>query len=628
MTLLPSGLDVAEFARAFPFHLIVAPDLTIAGVGSGLTRLDPDIRIGSSLAEHFSLDEGGAELSWARLCATPEAEVCLVHRRLAAKLRGRMAIAGERGPLVFLGAQPPDAIAAGVAPLQPVDRQASAGQSQRLAQCLRLHHRVAHCLTASHDADDVLSRLPEAMADGLGWPGAVLWRKGPGGDAVVVRSFRLDDEAAASTAELARQAFRTGAPAWSADGCAGRGGLAIPANTDAGTIAAITCLSHAAETDGELASELYLTAGQLAHFLIGQQQRARLKRLTGELSAIFELSDDGFVAFNGDGVLSYLNPAFARMTGFERDDLRGIDEAEFERRLATLLEAKQAVRTSERGDETIHLAKPRATVLHRLRRDARDADGKLFERLFYFRDITLETELLRANGEFFANVAHELRTPMASIHGFVELLLKCELPADKQREVLQTVNRQSTRLIDLVSDLLEIARFEARAARDLDRQPQPLAPVIRATIADLLVRDDPRVVDAVLPDDDASPWASIDRDRLVQALTNVLSNAYKYSPDGGPITLRLCEEKRSEQQWVGIAVRDRGIGLSREQCERLFDRFFRANPSGPIPGTGLGMAMVKKIIDAHGGRIGVDSALGVGTEITLWLPRCAPGAPA
>ena len=92
--------------------------------------------------------------------------------------------------------------------------------------------------------------------------------------------------------------------------------------------------------------------------------------------------------------------------------------------------------------------------------------------------------------------------------------------------------------------------------------------------------------------------------------------------------LRLCEEKRSEQQWVGIAVRDRGIGLSREQCERLFDRFFRANPSGPIPGTGLGMAMVKKIVDAHGGRIGVDSALGVGTEITLWLPRCAPGAPA
>jgi signal transduction histidine kinase len=112
----------------------------------------------------------------------------------------------------------------------------------------------------------------------------------------------------------------------------------------------------------------------------------------------------------------------------------------------------------------------------------------------------------------------------------------------------------------------------------------------------------------------------IDRDRFVQALTNVLSNAYKYSPQGGAIELRLDTRRRSEQDWVGVAVRDHGIGMSAEEQQHLFERFFRARPAGQIPGTGLGMSMIKKIIDGHGGMVEVDSAPGRGTEVTLWLP--------
>lgn len=651
----PAGFDeaaeFAEFARAFPFHLVISPQLTLLGMGGGIARLDPELCAGARLDAHFLLREPAGELGWTLLAATPDADFCLVHRRSSLELRGRMVLARAGGPAIFLGSSwlddaeqladfgiatdqllPPEAAAPAIAgpPTReidlPADPQALAAHCRRLERSLRLSQSVSRVLADSQDAPGALAQLVASLPAALGWPSATLWRKDSAGEPKAEHAFpegRSDD----ATAELARRVFRSGAPIWSADGCDGCGGFAIPANTDAGTIAVVVCRSDRAEpADDALAHQLYLSAGQLARFLARQQQKERLTRLTSELSAIFQLSADGFVAFNGDGVLSYLNPAFARMTGLERDDLRGLDQAGFERRLDGLRDPKQAEERAGNGDRVIHLAQPRRTVLQRSQRDARDLDGRLVGRLFYFRDITLETGLLRANGEFLSNAAHELQTPMASIHGFVELLLKTELPAEKRRTVLETVLRQSTRLIEIVKELLEVARFDARAARDLDRRPQALAPVIRATVDELLVHDDPRRVELALPDDDASPWGDIDRDRFTQALTNVLSNAYKYSPNGGEITLRLVERTRSDLRWVGVAVRDRGIGMSAEEQRRLFDRFFRAHPSGAIPGTGLGMSLIKKIVDAHGGSVEVDSAPGAGTEVTLWLPRIEPPA--
>lgn len=374
--------------------------------------------------------------------------------------------------------------------------------------------------------------------------------------------------------------------------------------------------------DRDLAGAPRRPAAQISELIAREDDKDRLRRLTGELAAIFQLSPDGFVAFNEAGIRSYVNPAFVRMTGISRDELEGIDEAAFEARLALLLDPAQPPQPGPDGSEIIRLNRVRPIVLQRSRREARDSTGRLFGRILYFRDITLETEVRRANNEFLSNAAHELRTPMASIHGFTELLLHNQFPADRQRQILTTIHSQATRLVDIVNELLDVARFDARAARDLELVRQPLLPAVRTAVAELLVRGDPRPVELELPEADG-PEVLLDRDKFVQALTNVLSNAYKYSPQGGAITLALRRRERDDRCWAGIAVRDRGIGMTEAQRQRLFERFFRANPAGSIPGTGLGMSMVKQIIDLHHGTIDVSSAPGEGTEVVLWLPASA-----
>jgi signal transduction histidine kinase len=111
-----------------------------------------------------------------------------------------------------------------------------------------------------------------------------------------------------------------------------------------------------------------------------------------------------------------------------------------------------------------------------------------------------------------------------------------------------------------------------------------------------------------------------DAGQLGQALTNVLNNAYKYSPGGGEIRLSLENRVQHGVRQVGIRVRDQGIGMTPAQQARVFERFYRADPSGPIPGTGLGMSLVKEIVELHDGQVEIDSEPGAGTTVTLWLP--------
>lgn len=662
MTRAAADRRLGDFARAFPFHIVIAPDLSLVGVGSGLLKMEPSLVAGGPLSEHFDLVEPDLPLSWQLLQSRPDSDFSFVHRATRLELRGRIAVPDGDGPVVFLGTswlddatqladfgvtedlgssakpQPPSTPAAFAALDDGEDLQARCRQLQRR---LNFYQAVTRSLGESRDAETALRQLTLALPPALGWRSAALWtRDGSGTPQPQLRADcrgrevaanfgadRADDDDRCGQA-LALAAFRSATPQWSADGCeSGTGGLAITANTDSGTIAVITVVSGQPEPDGSLLDDLYLGSGQLARFLSRQQQRERLARLTSEIASIFQLTADGFVAFNGKGRVSYVNPAFARMTGFEREDLRGLDEFDFERQLSSLIDPRQPAQTAGNGDPIVHFRQPRETVLQRSRRDARDLEGRLVGRLLHFRDITLETELMRANGEFLSNAAHELRTPMASIHGFVELLLKQELPPDKRRQVLETIHRQSTRLIEIVNELLEVARFDARAARDLDCRPLALAPLVRSTAGELMSPGDPHRATLALPADADSPWVLADRDRLIQALVNVLSNAFKYSPDGGEVIVSLSERKRSEQDWAGITVRDRGIGMTPQELERVFDRFFRAHPAGTIPGTGLGMAMVKKIIDGHGGQVEIASTVGEGTEVTLWLPRCtAPEA--
>jgi PAS domain S-box-containing protein len=221
--------------------------------------------------------------------------------------------------------------------------------------------------------------------------------------------------------------------------------------------------------------------------------------------------------------------------------------------------------------------------------------------------------------DFVSSVSHELRTPLASILGYTDILVNGEVGemTAEQEEFLEIIDHNARRLLALINDLLTLSGLESGRM------------VIRPERIDLceLVRQNVQIhipavnsrhqrLEVTLPD--APVAAVVDSERISQVLTNLLSNAVKFSPDEGRLGLALAVSGTE----AVITVEDSGIGISDEDRERLFERFFRAGNAmeRAIPGTGLGLAICKGIVDAHHGRLAVDSTLGRGTTVTVAVP--------
>ena len=358
------------------------------------------------------------------------------------------------------------------------------------------------------------------------------------------------------------------------------------------------------------------------------RQEEELQDRTERLDAIFSLSPDGFVSFDREGRVAYINPAFTRMTGLTPQAVVGRRERLFDELLRDRCDPKLpyfelgCFETQKDGDandddtacngktDTLHLLRPERRVLTR---SVRRGEGG--SKVLYIRDVTRETEVDRMKSEFLSTAAHELRTPMASVFGFSELLLKRDYDEKTRRDLLSTIHRQAGTLIHLLNELLDLARIEARQGKDFKIAVQPLRPIIEGTVAALLVPNDPRKVTLDLPE--TLPHCAVDAEKLQQALTNLLSNAYKYSPGGGEIRLDTLTSTDGRQ--FGIRVTDHGIGMTPEQLARCFERFYRADASGNIPGTGLGLVLVKEIVEIFGGRITIASNFGEGSSAVIWL---------
>jgi PAS domain S-box-containing protein len=365
---------------------------------------------------------------------------------------------------------------------------------------------------------------------------------------------------------------------------------------------------------------------------------ASLQERSEQLQAIFALSPDGFVSFDARRCVSYANPAFVRLTGLDATALLGLDEAAFASRLAGLcsetgraqmpgFDALRQAAADETGSARralIHTDRPARRVLLAGLRQSRVA---AISQVFYLRDVTHETEVDQMKTEFLSTAAHELRTPMASIFGFCELLLHRSHSPERQREMLQVVQRQSQRMVAILNELLDLARIESRRGTDFSLETLDLAVLVRDVVAEFKPpadRPGPQL-DGL----QAGVLVRVDRNKMHQALGNVLSNAYKYSPAGGSVRLQLLAGSRADQPGVGgdpdqqpwgVQVIDSGIGMTPEQLARVSERFYRADTSGNIPGTGLGMSIVKEIVELLGGRLQMDSQLGQGSQVTLWLP--------
>ncbi len=235
-------------------------------------------------------------------------------------------------------------------------------------------------------------------------------------------------------------------------------------------------------------------------------------------------------------------------------------------------------------------------------------------------DITRQAELEKLKNEFISNVSHELRTPITSIKSYVDTLCNHgeKLEPDIYREFLQIIDSEADRLMSLVNEVLELSKLE-EGDRELEMVPQDVRQAVEYTIraVNLMARD--RGIDLTLSTEDPLPMVQMNRESIERAVINLVTNAIKYTPNGGKIDVSVSHQ--DEDKEVVISVADNGIGIPEECLPFIFDRFYRVEKKvHTIKGTGLGLTIVKRIIEKHAGRITCASEIGLGSTFTIYLP--------
>lgn len=223
-------------------------------------------------------------------------------------------------------------------------------------------------------------------------------------------------------------------------------------------------------------------------------------------------------------------------------------------------------------------------------------------------------ELDRLKDDFLSTATHELRTPLTSIRAFSELLLMRQFDDERQQHYLTLINDQSQHLAIIIDDLLSLSKLETRGRLAFQFDTFHIADLVHDML--LPIMDSSPDHHFRQENLDVLPPVRGDRFRLGQVLTNLLSNAVKYSPEGGEVLI----QGREDSGMVEISVEDEGLGMTTEQQEHLFERFYRAHTSLNIRGTGLGLSICKLIVEGHGGKIWVESQPGAGSTFTFTAP--------
>ncbi|MBE2220232.1 MAG: GAF domain-containing protein [Anaerolineae bacterium] len=250
------------------------------------------------------------------------------------------------------------------------------------------------------------------------------------------------------------------------------------------------------------------------------------------------------------------------------------------------------------------------------------ASNQFFGTVSIFRDITKEVEVDKLKSEFVSTVSHELRTPMTSIKGYADLMLMgaAGTMSPPQQRYLKVIKNNADRLHMLVNDLLNISRIET-GKTTLDLRPLDVPQIIEQVVVGHLqgrIQHENKKLNVKTDIESSLPLVNADHARITQILTNLIDNAFNYTPENGLI----CLSVKSNGEYVFVSVQDSGIGISEENQQKIFERFFRAEDEHvqAVPGTGLGLAIVRSLIEMHGGQLKVDSKLGEGSTFTFNLP--------
>lgn len=358
--------------------------------------------------------------------------------------------------------------------------------------------------------------------------------------------------------------------------------------------------------------------GTAADFTSARQTVEMLEDRTEQLKAVFLLSPDAFLTFGRDYRVNSVNPAFEKLLGYELDAILGISEERLIQLINNLCAPQRDlggckrfadVRLGTDGRCVIEKEIPERRVLGV---NVLQTQSALIPLVLSLRDITHETVVEEMKSAFLATAAHELRTPMTSVLGFAELLASHRpMREEDRKDSLESIVSEARRLSDILDELLDLSKMESRGARLFDMRNFDLQRVILAVLDNFQIpagREKPelRIFSAV---------CRIDEGKAHQAILNILSNAYKYS-ETGAVKVSMSAIQGPERL-VEVAISDEGIGISARDQQMLFQRFFRVDRSGSIPGSGLGLSIVREIMNRLGGTVSIESQLGVGTTVRL-----------
>jgi two-component system phosphate regulon sensor histidine kinase PhoR len=358
------------------------------------------------------------------------------------------------------------------------------------------------------------------------------------------------------------------------------------------------------------------------------QFRNQMQEMSKEkdyLQTVLKGMMEGVLVVDGRGRILMVNDALRGLLSLSKDvsdkmPLEIIRNAELEGAIRKAIQDGENIALEldldKAGEKTIEVNV--VSILPSTKRTDEDSEG-IRGAIAVFHDITRLKQLEKIRQDFVANVSHELRTPLTTIKGYAETLLEGALKEDQAFQFVQVIKRHTDRLTKIVEDLLMLSRIETKEFQ-LKMEAIPLRDFID-DVVDFVKEPAERKRISLTRNEITSSLAVLaDRNYLEQILINLLDNAIKYTPEGGRVVVSAVEKDSTDIQF---SVEDNGIGIPKEDLSRIFERFYRVDKgrSKEMGGTGLGLSIVKHLVQAHGGRIWVESHPGKGSIFYFTLPK-------
>ena len=360
---------------------------------------------------------------------------------------------------------------------------------------------------------------------------------------------------------------------------------------------------------------------------MGTQLRNKIEEISNEkdyLQTILKGMTEGVLVVDGRDRILMVNDALRQLLSLSTDvldrmPLEIIRNAELEGAIRKAIQYGENVALeldlNKSGEKTIEVSV--VSIHPSSTRTEEDSEG-IRGAVAVFHDITRLKQLEKIRQDFVANVSHELRTPLTTIKGYAETLLDGALKEDLASQFVQVIKRHTDRLTKIVEDLLMLSKIETKEFQ-LKMEMISLPNLIDDIIDFLKEPAEKKKISLSRHEIHSSLAIRADRSYLEQVLINLLDNAIKYTPEGGRVIVSAVEKDSKDIQF---SIEDNGIGIPNEDLSRIFERFYRVDKgrSKELGGTGLGLSIVKHLVQAHGGRVWVDSQLGKGSTFYFTLP--------